>query len=501
MNNIIKSLFTLLIVCSLNCFSQQGINNLWIEGYGNDSVVLPFGNTDIDFFNGNPTITYNIRGQHLAHTHCNISDSLGNLKFYTNGYDIFDASDSVMLNGDSISPSSKQNVFPYGLDVPQANLVIPNPTENNKYYLFQSTNDAWAYRSCLNLMYSEIDMTLNNGLGAVTANKNVILINDSLNLGKIAACKHGNGRDWWVICMRSYSNIFYKLLVTPYGISAPDTQAIGQIRKQGWGELKFSSGGTKLGYAQADYVTNGHIELFDFDRCSGLLSNAQHIIIPQGLSFGGGIEFSPNESLAYVTNADSIYQFDLYSTDISNSRIIVSVSDGYIDTIMNTNFLVGFMNTKLAPDGKIYITSGNSTHYMSVIDQPDSPGLACNVMQHALQLPALYFNTLPNHPNYFLGANGLCNNLSYESLESGKVKKVTVFGNPTHDKFTLWFPVDKDVGVLEIYDVNGECIRREYVAQWSQYKTVDISNLSEGVYYCRMRWQSGEGSVKVVMLK
>ena len=91
--------------------------------------------------------------------------------------------------------------------------------------------------------------------------------------------------------------------------------------------------------------------------------------------------------------------------------------------------------------------------------------------------------------------------MSYESLESWKVKKVTVFGNPTHDKFTLWFPPDKDVGVLEIYDVNGECIRRERVSQWSQYKTVDIGEFGAGVYFCRMRWPDGEGSVKVVRLE
>ncbi|MBL0052164.1 MAG: T9SS type A sorting domain-containing protein [Bacteroidetes bacterium] len=65
----------------------------------------------------------------------------------------------------------------------------------------------------------------------------------------------------------------------------------------------------------------------------------------------------------------------------------------------------------------------------------------------------------------------------------------------------MWFPVDKDVGWLEIYDVNGACIRTERVAQWSQYKTVDISLFSEGVYFCRMRWPSGEGSVKVVRLE
>ena len=58
----------------------------------------------------------------------------------------------------------------------------------------------------------------------------------------------------------------------------------------------------------------------------------------------------------------------------------------------------------------------------------------------------------------------------------------------------------KGFGVYFHY-VNGECIRTERVSQWSQYKTVDISLLSEGVYFCRMRWVDGEGSCKVVRLE
>ena len=138
--------------------------------------------------------------------------------------------------------------------------------------------------------------------------------------------------------------------------------------------------------------------------------------------------------------------------------------------------------------------------HLHVINNPDSPGLACNFVQHQLQLPGYYARSLPNHPNYFLGDNGLCNNLSVQSLKF-EVRRIQCFNNPTHDKFTLWFPVDKDVGMLEIYDVNGECIRTERVSQWSQYKTLDISEFAEGVYFCRMRWVDGEGSVRVVKVE
>lgn len=63
-------------------------------------------------------------------------------------------------------------------------------------------------------------MNLNGGLGSVIS-KNYILINDSMNVGKIAACKHGNGRDWWIVIHRVNTNRFFKFLLTPYGFTGP----------------------------------------------------------------------------------------------------------------------------------------------------------------------------------------------------------------------------------------------------------------------------------------
>ena len=323
-----KKLILILIVVPLLINAQsQGITNWWYQGY-ECCLGLPYG-INIDFFNGAPSINYKSRSLSISSCHANISDSSGNMLFYTNGYDICDASDTIMLNGDNISPSNIRINNPEGLFVPQCCLILPKPNNSNLYYIFHNTLDQAAnYQNSLHLYYSVIDMNLNNGLGAVTT-KNVTLINDNLNPGKIISCKHGNGRDWWVFCMQDNTNLIYKFLITPYGINGPYTQNIGVARGISYGQVKFNQSGTKFSYFNASYTTSGHLELFDFDRCSGFFSNPIMLSIPQSTSFAGGIEFSPNDSLLYVSNCDSVYQFEIYSNNFAQSKNTVAVWDSF----------------------------------------------------------------------------------------------------------------------------------------------------------------------------
>ncbi|HRC32766.1 MAG TPA: T9SS type A sorting domain-containing protein [Bacteroidia bacterium] len=493
-----KRILIIVIIFGLQCdLLSQGINSKGLFGYQSNAGGN-FGNTWMDFQGTNHTFEYDSLETGVAATNTVICDSLGNLLFYTNGWEVADSTGYIMLNGANISTTTYQaTIFPpgFGMDVPQANMAIPYPSSNGKYYLFHSTRDGPQYKYTYKLDYSIIDMAGNNGLGEVISKNNAIIV-DTLNFGKIIACKHGNGRDWWVTCLQMNSNLIYKLLVTPYGINGPYSQSIGWVKARGYGECKFSPDGTKFAWFDADYTKPGHAEIMDFDRCSGTFSNPLHMEISQSNGFGGGVCFSPNSQLLYIANVDSVYQYDLNAANIEQSKVFIAAWDSFYSPY--PPFGTYFYMTLNAPDGKIYISTGNSTKHLHVINNPDLLGIGCNLVQHAVALPNYYSNSLPNHPNYFLGDNGLCNNLGIPPAPYEGVKKIQVFGNPTHDKFTLWFPVDKDVGVLEIYDVNGECIRRERVAQWSQYKTVDISGLSEGVYFCRMSWPDGEGSVKVV---
>lgn len=121
-------------------------------------------------------------------------------------------------------------------------------------------------------------------------------------------------------------------------------------------------------------------------------------------------------------------------------------------------------------------------------------------MQHGLPLPAYNYNSLPNHPNYFLGAlsGSPCDTLTSLASESVIDKHLNAFPNPNNGLFTLGFNAEKEVGVLEIFDVTGRSVYEDKVAQWSQYKKVDISKLQSGIYYCRIGWDGSSSNIKIV---
>ncbi|MCW5932445.1 MAG: hypothetical protein KIS69_12375, partial [Bacteroidetes bacterium] len=235
----------LIIVFSKLSFAQQGINNNWLMGY--DNLNGQAAHPKFDFYNGTPIITLDSLDMRMRHTHANISDTQGNLLFYTNGYYIANANNDTMQNGSGINPSAYTTYFDDGLGIPQSHVIIPKPGSNTIYYMFHSTADTLpGYTHSKHLYLSEIDMSLNGGLGAVTV-KNQILCTDSMNFGKIAMCRTANGRDWWLMVSAIGSNKFIKFLITVNGvILGPYYQNIGVIRVAGAGEAWFSPDGKRF---------------------------------------------------------------------------------------------------------------------------------------------------------------------------------------------------------------------------------------------------------------
>src|SRR4029077_8875761 len=91
---------------------------------------------------------------------------------------------------------------------------------------------------------------------------------------KLAAVKHANGRDWWIITHATDSAIFRVFLLTPDTVFLNSNQSIGTDPYPGYyvfwgGEMISSPSGNKLGLVGEDGVIN----MFDFDRCSGTFSN------------------------------------------------------------------------------------------------------------------------------------------------------------------------------------------------------------------------------------
>jgi len=491
-----RSVVLILVCLCSSKFSAQGLNNLWMLGYDaiDTTVGIPWGGTDIDFISGAADIFYHDREMDFGRTAANITDNSGSLLFSTNGYYIADAFGDTMQNGTGLNPSWYTSQFPNGLHIVQADLILPKPDDSNIYYLFHSTIDDPPEGTSHYLYLTTIDMSLNGGLGAVVL-KNEVLINDVFNDGRITAVRHGNGRDWWIFCHRAFSATYFRLLLTPQGVTEIDTQEIGVIRPPDDGQVAFSPDGSKFAY----YWGEEDLDIFRFDRCTGLFYDPVHIDI-NDLNEMGGVAFSPNSQFLYVSSVLDVYQFDMEAVDIESSMVHIAEWDSTYSP--SPPFATLFTSELLAPNGKIYINTGNSTFKLHVIHEPDQPGVACNIEQHGIDLPTYNFNSLPNHPNYHLLQlpGSPCDTLGVGIAELPPNLNLSLYPNPNAGQFNLTYAANPEYGTLEVHDLNGRLVHSEQVAPWSTFKSVQLEEgLANGLYQSRLVFDNSVGVVRFIL--
>ncbi len=346
-------------------------------------------------------------------TNAAISDSAGNLLFYFNGVYVEDISRQIMQNGDTLNEYNET-----GYDLPQGAIIVPYPGHPEQYILFHGVDGyvdipGWT-TSCLGLYYSIIDMTYNNGLGKVIERKTPLFI-DTLEYGKLAVCRHANGRDWWLIVGKSHTNIFYSVLISPEGVNFVDSQAVGLVREDSFGQASFSPDGTKYiisGGFGAPPNSGQSIEIYDFDRRNGSLSDHQQIVFDDDNNTLMGSIISPNSRWLYAPSIQLLYKFDLWADSVGSSKELIAEYEPFNDPFP-TPFMMGF----LAPDDKIYIYTTSGSRTLHVIHKPDEPGTDCAFEQRGIRLPCYNSSSLPTFANYRLGPldGSVCDTLGIDN--------------------------------------------------------------------------------------
>ncbi len=474
-------LLFIFIFTSLFGFSQR-IDAVWPIGY--DCCIYPnFGAMNMDFTSGNLNVITVQRHQNFDETCASACDLNGNILFSSNGIYVANSLDDTMQNGSGLNPSYYTNLHSqYGLTHPQGNLVLPSLTDTNQYILIHNTiDDYFSTGASLYLYTSTIDMNQIGGLGAVV-NKNTIIYTDSMTPGRIVATRHANGRDWWITVRKYRSQKLIEFLYTPSGISGPYFQNLSIQREFNIGQSAFNPQGTKYAYFEA---IRG-LEVADFDRCTGQLSNQVFCNIIDTVYYGAGVCFSPNGRFLYVATVERVYQLDTWSPNMNASKVVVGILDGFADPI--TSNITAFWIMALGPDGKIYMSTGNSTPYLHVINNPDSMGIACDLCQHCIQLPALNAFTMPNFPNYYLGAEvgSVCDSLTNSVSELHKINsEISVYPNPAKDNATIKYLISKDA-LLIIINSLGEVVQEISLSAENQSTTIDLSKFKNGAYTCKV---------------
>jgi gliding motility-associated-like protein len=291
-----------------------------------------------------------------------IADSAGNLLFYTNGKQVWNRNHTIMPNGSGLHAHISST---------QAACIVPKPGSSTLYYIF--TTDAISGGNGYGLQYSEVDMALDGGNGAVTL-KNIPLIAPTAEKLAVVA---KNNHEYWVVTHGHADNKFYAYKVTSAGVdTAPIISTIGQVLENHYdsaiGQMKISPKGSHL----VAVHSNGNAELFDFDLLTGQISNCR-ILFTEPENYGA--EFSASGRMLYATGnfGRRIYQFDLLSADIPASRNLI------VDMPLDGRRY--FNGMQLANNGKIYIAPGQFTQ-LTVIEEPEKHGVACDLQMNAISL-------------------------------------------------------------------------------------------------------------------
>jgi hypothetical protein len=482
---LMKYLLSLVILYSCTVGVAQKHDYIWVSGSINaGGNIGDFHELPLDFYP--QTIALN-----LSVSSANIADSSGQLLFYTNGCAIANAQHEIMENGDDINPGYVHEVqCAYGYTAGmQSCLILPHPGNTDLYYLFHKhiiyVNDPIFDVITDVLYYSLIDISLNNGLGAVIE-KNVPILTLSLTYGQLTSVKHANGQDWWIITGGDQNNAYYTILLTTEGIQEPFVQNVGMPASasgSSGGQAVFSpDGATYARYSAADGVY-----LFDFEREQGLLSNFRHIAIGDSV-ISGGVAISPNSRYLYVSSTFWVYQYDLWASDIAATKDTVAVYDGFHMPLSTT-----FYNAQLAPDCKIYLNSQNGVRFLHVISEPDELGDACHFQQHGIEMPFPHLISLPNFPNYRLGplmpgknqpppCELIVDNQSPQPAAEGI--KAWVFPNPATDYLKVVFerPQPKN-GFAILYNSLGKVVSTYDLSPMEREHRLELISVAPGLYF------------------
>jgi gliding motility-associated-like protein len=367
-----KSKWSFLLLFFPLLLAAQGETSNWYFGeraglqFQNDGTVQPLANGQINTFEGCASI----------------SDSFGGLLFYTDGITVYNRTHQIMDNGNGLygDPSSTQSA-----------IIVPKPEDPGKLYIFTVDTSVSEGDPDRGLNYSLVDMSLNDGNGAVVE-KNIRLL-DSCSEKITAVVKDCFDQSIWVMAFSTENgslgafNTYHAFEINTLGVELTSVRSefeltIGDPR----GYMKFNAEGTKLASANS---FDG-LYLYDFDKDTGIVSNQLTLEIEGENPFAYGVEFSPNQQYLYIHSSNnqpagesgihssSLVQFDVLASDIEASQIIIDERPIYRGAL------------QLGSDGRIYRTIAenyfNGTSFLGIIQNPDEAGAAANYQHNAINL-------------------------------------------------------------------------------------------------------------------
>jgi PKD domain len=361
-----------------------------------------------------------------------VSDTLAHFYFTTNGRKVIDENLSVIPNAHDLWQEFQPNALSDPRGIGEQFYLLP--INDSAYQLIQYSSrpkigNMNSHPANRFLLFHEFIIDPISKKVRLTVKDSVV--NQYFGMELSAPTRHANGRDWFFV-LPNYNSI------TAQGYFG-DTSKVDFFRFETWRvrngviektpakyeqswSWKYMTLYTGV-YSQKGYSPDGSkfylcdvvgCFVFDFDRCTGQLSNREIINVPSNLSYQGqyltthGVNISPNDRFLYMTftqhfmdgpngSTDSrpphyILQYDLEATNLEASIDTIATTGIYIPNLylaplydtFATNY-GEFKSLTYGIDGKLWVSSGWDN--LSYIEYPDSAGQACGFKSRAIVAP------------------------------------------------------------------------------------------------------------------
>ena len=477
------------------CILSAQFNSIWIGGTSGNLPDQGFGGSLVRFYPDTTIVEFIEMPADIITSTTTISTSPEALSFYSNNCIIINRNHEIMEGGDSLWYPTEKNTEEwcgkgYGHSILRRGiLAMPIPDKPEHYIQFYLRYDTITQFNDFptTLLTCEVDMTQNSGLGKVINRKNIVFQDTFAD--QIDVVRHGNGRDWWIFIDKVGTNKMWAFLLSPSGISNPvlrDVPAKWDFPPRNYNLFysQFSNDGNY--YARTDRFLG--TQLFKFNRCTATFSCPKILNVDFTGSGPGSVAFSLNNRFLYVNNYKELYQFDLYSNDIENSKLLIDTFDGFNDLPPGQLFNTYFGWQQMMADGKIYMSGGYNMRYLHVINNPDGYGKSCNFVQRGIKLPTYAGASLPMFPNFHLydWDNSPCDTLGIDSPEPERPElplgEFRLIPNPAREQVEIVFPEACGKGEFKVFNSTGYKVKDNVINMPYSY-FVDTHDWPAGIYF------------------
>jgi gliding motility-associated-like protein len=298
-----------------------------------------------------------------------ISNSAGNPVLYTDGSAVYNSLGLIVLNG-TFSPAATEN------------LLVPDPGNTNRYYLFQSGETG--------LRYSIVDMTLNGGQGGINDNeKNISLNSQNCQLG---CAGHATENSIWIVAGHNNNGLGDDVTLLTYSLTSSGVTLTDTFQQYylygGWfstlDDMRVSYDCQKI-----SLVFKGHyLVLARLNNTTGEVYDAFSTAMDLFNSFVAldMIEFSPNSEYLWSLGDNATltrYALSNWTPDgvQSSSQLLTSLS--------------GIDDIRIGPDGSLYLNRSLQNTIDRVLN-PDAPISEVILESSFLPVPSGLTGKFPN---------------------------------------------------------------------------------------------------------